>query len=306
MRILVTGAKGLIGKAILDAATHHELIPTSREDADLRVYSECVDLITQVKPEAIIHCAAMVGGIGGNLLKGGEFFRDNILINTNVLEASRVSGVDNVTAFLSTCIFPDQATYPLTVSQLHQGEPHPSNFAYAHAKRMLDIQVKAYNSQWGTRFKLLIPTNVYGRNDNFSLTEGHVTASLIHRMHIAKTTASTFIVWGTGQAKREFVHASDIASIALLTAELPELSRPLIVTNSTETTILELVEEIRLAFDFAGEVSFDESKPDGQLRKPSSPEELQALFPGYEFLDLRSGINDTVNWFLDEYPKLRK
>jgi len=306
MRILVTGAGGLIGNAIIDAESSHELIPSTRADADLRVVSECLALINQTQPDAIIHCAAMVGGIGGNLQRGGEFFRDNILINTNVLEAARISGVTNVTAFLSTCIFPDKASYPLGVEQLHLGEPHPSNFAYAYAKRMLDIQARAYNSQWGTNFKLLIPTNVYGRNDNFSLTEGHVTASLIHRMHIAKSTGSPFVVWGTGRAKREFVHASDIASVALLTAALPELPRPLIVTNSKETTVLALVDEIAQAFEFDGEVQFDESRPDGQLRKPSSPEDLDAFFPGFKFLDLRSGIRDTVEWFSAEYPNVRK
>ena len=305
MKILVTGGDGLIGSAITRVNLSHELIPINREMADLRNYSETVQVFADQKPDAIIHCAALVGGIGGNMMKSGDYFKDNILINTNVLEAARETNTKNLTTFMSTCIFPDNASYPLTMDQLHNGAPHPSNFAYAFAKRMLDVQVRAYNSQWGTAFKIIVPTNVYGPNDNFSLTEGHVVASLIHKMYLAKREQKEFIMWGSGVAQREFVFSEDVARVALSVAEIDSLPEPLIVSNSSETSIRKLAETIAHLFSFEGEIKSDISKPDGQLRKPSSDQEFRSLFPKYVFTPIEVGLEKTIDWFCSMYPKVR-
>ena len=301
----MTGGDGLIGSAITRVNLSHELIPINREMADLRDYSQVVQVLADHKPDAVIHCAALVGGIGGNMMKSGDYFKDNILINTNVLEAARETNTKNLTTFMSTCIFPDNASYPLTMDQLHNGAPHPSNFAYAFAKRMLDVQVRAYNSQWGTAFKIIVPTNVYGPNDNFSLTEGHVVASLIHKMYVAKREQKEFIMWGSGVAQREFVFSEDVARVALSVAEMDSLPEPLIVSNSSETSIRKLAETIAHLFSFEGEIKSDISKPDGQLRKPSSDREFRSLFPNYEFTHIDVGLEKTIDWFCSMYPKVR-
>jgi GDP-L-fucose synthase len=296
----------MIGSAITRVSRHHEVVPANRADADLLDYSQVVRLIESSEPDAIIHAAALVGGIGGNMMKSGEYFRNNILINTNVLEAARSAGVKNLLTFMSTCIFPEDSKYPLTVDQLHNGSPHPSNYAYAHAKRMLDIQVKAYNTQWNTEFKIVIPTNVYGIRDNFSLTEGHAVAALIHRIFLSKANGSPFTVWGSGKPLREFVYADDIARLSLLALENKGIREPVILTNGIETSISELVKMLVDLIGFENEVQFDLSKPDGQFRKPSSPAVMRALWPDFSFTGLRQGLEQTVDWFLREYPNVRK
>lgn len=306
LRILVTGSDGLVGSAIQRLTTTHDVWPANREHGDLRDMAKCLELIQTVEPDAIIHCAALVGGVSSNSLRGGEYFRDNILLNANVLEAARVSGVKNVTAFLSTCIFPEAVSYPITVDQLHRGEPHPSNSPYSYAKRMLDVQVRAYNNQWGTKFKLIVPTNVYGPRDNFSLTEGHAAPSLIHRMFLAKESREPFVMWGTGKALREFVYSSDIAKLAVDVAGLDQLDVPLIASPGEETSVRELVELIAELLDFSGEIITDESMPEGQLRKPSSRQDLENIFPDFKFTSLRIGIEETVSWFTSAYPNIRK
>jgi GDP-L-fucose synthase len=305
MRILVTGASGMIGTALVSSQSQHEILGAARSDADLTSYEETFELLKSLKPDAVVHAAALVGGIGGNTMKSGQYFRDNILINTNVLEASRACGIENLTTFMSTCIFPDEAKYPLTVDQLHSGEPHSSNFAYAYAKRMLDVQVRAYNKQFKTRYKIVIPTNVYGPNDNFNLIEGHAVPALIHRMYLAKQNNTSFEVWGTGRARREFVFSEDIALLTLGVVERHSLDNPLILTNSSETTILGLVDTIKEIMGFQGEIRLDPTKPDGQLRKPSSDLDFRRLFPDFRFTDLQEGLEKTVRWFVSRYPDLR-
>lgn len=305
MRVLVTGSRGLIGSAVVRVNKKHEIIQSNKSELDLRDYSKTLSLFKSESPDAIIHCAALVGGIGGNLMKSGEYFRDNILINTNVLEAARESGVNNLVAFMSTCIFPNEATYPLTTDQLHKGEPHPSNFGYAYAKRMLDIQVRAYNAQWKTNFKILIPTNVYGIHDNFSLTEGHVVPALIHKMYISKQYGTPIEIWGTGNPKREFVFSEDVAQVALKVIEIDDLKEPLIITNGLETSIKELSGVIGNLIDLRNDVYFDSTKPDGQMRKPSSKVEFDRYFPEFAFTSLDEGIKKTIDWFVENYPMIR-
>ena len=147
-----------------------------------------------------------VGGLGSNMNFKGEYFYDNIMINTNVIEQARVHGVKKLVSFLSTCIFPDIIEYPLTESKIHLGPPHFSNDAYAYAKRMADIQIRSYKEQYDLDYKSVIPTNIYGPNDNFSLTHGHVVPMLIHKMYFSKNNLP-FEVWGTGKPLREFIYS---------------------------------------------------------------------------------------------------
>jgi len=145
-------------------------------------------------PEYVIHTAGKIGGLLGNMNHKGQFFYENITINTNVLEAARVAKVEKVLSFLSTCIFPDNIKYPLTEDQIHNGEPHNSNYPYAYAKRMLDVQSRAYREQYGCNYVCVIPTNIYGPNDNFNLESGHVLPSLIHKCYLAKQNNEDFVI----------------------------------------------------------------------------------------------------------------
>ena len=207
---------------------------------------------------------------------------------------------------MSTCVFPNDATFPLTVDQLHAGPPHPSNFGYAYAKRMLDVQSRAYRAQWNLNYSLAIPTNIYGPHDNWNLTEGHVVPALIHKVYLAHLNGTPLTVWGTGSPLREFVHSSDIARLAVWMLESYEEEKPLILTSGLEVSIKNLVELVVQEMEFEGQVIFDEKMPDGQYRKPSDRSSLNSLLPNFEFKSLQEGIQETVTWFKNNYPNLRK
>jgi GDP-L-fucose synthase len=263
MKTLVTGGYGMVGSAM------ETQIKLSREICDLTNPKQTEALFRTIRPEGVIHCAGKVGGIGGNSNYKGEYFYDNLMINTNVIESSRRAGVKRLVAFLSTCVFPDNVSYPLTVDQVHQGEPHSSNYPYAYAKRMADVQIRAYREQYGLNYTSIIPSNIYGPNDNFSLEHGHVMPMLIHKLYLAKKNKTDFTVWGSGKPLREFIYSKDIAKIAEWALENYEGTEPLIVSGDEEISIKDLVGLLVDEFKFKGKVVFDETKPDGQFRKPS-------------------------------------
>ena len=180
--ILVTGGSGMVGQAFNEVQTEKELLLLSSRECDLRDKKKTYELFNYLKPEAVIHLAARVGGIQANMSHMAEFYLDNVLINTHVLEASRRTGVKKVVSLLSTCVYPDDVTYPLSEDQIHNGQPHSSNFAYAYAKRMLDIQSRAYRQQYGCNFITAIPNNLFGENDNYHLENSHVIPAIMHKM----------------------------------------------------------------------------------------------------------------------------
>ena len=305
MTTLVTGSNGLVGSALRELIKEDAYF-ASREDADLTNYSETEDLFLRVKPEKVIHLAALVGGIGGNLMHSGEYFRNNLQININTLEAARKVGVQRLVSFMSTCVFPNDGPYPLTPQSLHLGQPHPSNFGYAYAKRMLEVQSRAYRAQWGLDYVVAIPTNIFGPNDNFNLIEGHVVPALIHKTFIAKETKSDLTVWGSGKPLREFIYSKDVATLTLWMLENYSEPEPLILTSGKEIAIKDLVRTVTGKMDFNGKINFDETKPDGQFRKPSSNSVLLEKLSNFEFTSLDFGIKQTVNWFENNYPNVRK
>jgi GDP-L-fucose synthase len=300
MKTLVTGGYGMVGSAM------ETQIKLSREICDLTNPKQTEALFRTIRPEGVIHCAGKVGGIGGNSNYKGEYFYDNLMINTNVIESSRRAGVKRLVAFLSTCVFPDNVSYPLTVDQVHQGEPHSSNYPYAYAKRMADVQIRAYREQYGLNYTSIIPSNIYGPNDNFSLEHGHVMPMLIHKLYLAKKNKTDFTVWGSGKPLREFIYSKDIAKIAEWALENYEGTEPLIVSGDDEVSIKDLVGLLVDEFKFKGKVVFDETKPDGQFRKPSDNSKIKELLPDFEYTPFEVGIKETVNWFKENYENARK
>jgi len=305
MKLLITGADGLVGSAI-KKLNPENAIYVSHEDIELTDFSATKRLFEDIRPTHVIHTAAQVGGIGANSKHPGEFFRNNLLINLNVLESARLLGVEKLISFMSTCIFPDKIEYPLNEKNLHNGAPHPSNFGYAYAKRMIDVQSRAYRKEYGCNFITAMPTNVYGPHDNFSLEDGHAVAALMHRCYIMKKENKDLEVWGTGSPLREFVFSEDIARLSLWALENYNEEDPIIFTSGTENSIKELVEIIALKMDYNGKLVFDTSKPDGQLRKPSDPTKLKKYLPDFEFTPLDEGTEKTVKWFVENYPEIRK
>ena len=295
MNLLVTGGNGLVGSAITAD------FKPDRDELDLMDFFAIIDYIEENEITHIIHCAAKVGGIKANMEHLGEFFYDNITMNSNLLEAARQCGVEKVVSFMSTCVFPDDATYPLSTDQIHKGEPHSSNYAYAYAKRMLEVQSRAYREQYGCNFVTVIPCNIYGPNDNFDLESSHVIPALIHKCYIAKENNTNFTVWGTGQAYREFIYVDDVATIAKWVLHNYNESEPFIISPNEEISMAVLAQTIMFKMNGNGTIEYDHTKPDGQLRKPSDNSVLKRSLPDFEFIPIQEGLSKTINWFLEEY-----
>ncbi len=304
-KILVTGATGLLGKAIQELAVP-DMIFIGSKDADLTDFKQAQKIFQKVRPTQVIHLAAQVGGIGGNSMHTGEYFRNNIMINTNVLEAARLAGVKKLVSFMSTCVFPDKCKYPLNEKNIHNGPPHPSNFGYAYAKRMLEVQSNAYRNEWGCNYIIAIPTNIYGPHDNFSLKDGHAIPSLIHKCFLAKKNKVDLPVWGSGKPLREFVLSDDIAKLAVWALDNYNEPSPIILSSGIEISVKDLVLLIANKMKFTGKIIFDDTKPDGQFRKPSDTTKFRKYLPDFKFTPIGKGIEKTVDWFVKNYPNIRK
>jgi GDP-L-fucose synthase len=298
-KLLVTGGNGLVGSSIISDVK-------IGKQYDLRSVEETNKMFEYHKPTHVIHCAGKVGGLSANMNYKGEFFYDNIMINTNVIESARLNNVKKLVSFLSTCVFPDNIEYPITEKKIHLGEPHSSNYPYAYAKRMADIQIRAYREQYGLEYVSVIPTNIYGPNDNFSLESGHVIPMLLNKMYIAQRDNTDFVVWGSGKPLREFIYSKDVAELSLWAVDNYNETEPIIFSNSTEISIKDLVDLLINEFNFKGKVIFDKTKPDGQFRKPSDNSKLKTYLPNFEFTPIEKGLKETINWFIENYEKSRK
>ncbi|NWH77467.1 FCL synthase, partial [Piaya cayana] len=338
-RILVTGGTGLVGKAIEkvvadgEGQPDEEWIFVSSKDANLTSAVETKTLFERHKPTHVIHLAAMVGGLFKNIRYNLDFWRRNIHINDNVLHSAYETGVQKVVSCLSTCIFPDKTTYPIDESmvsvsiptcslvetpallysllscpQIHNGPPHSSNFGYSYAKRMIDVQNRAYFEQHGCRFTAVIPTNVFGPHDNFNIEDGHVLPGLIHKVYLAKQTGSALTVWGTGKPRRQFIYSLDLARLFLWVLREYDEVEPIILSvgEDDEVSIREAAEAIIEAMDFRGELVFDTTKADGQFKKTASNAKLQRYLPGFQFTPFKQAVKETCTWFSTNYASARK
>jgi len=299
-KILITGGTGLVGSSFPDG------IKTSSKELDLLNYNHSYEFIKNINPDSIIHCSAMVGGLYQNMNNPAEFFDKNISINSNILKIAKNLKIKQFIGFLSTCIFPDNLNKPFEEENLHLGPPHNSNYGYAYAKRMLDIQVKAYNEQFGLNYFNVIPTNVYGINDNFNLESSHVVPALIHKVYLAIKNNQDLVVYGSGIAKREFIFSEDLSKICLLLLEKYKDKDSIIISPSKQVTIKELVELIVNISNFRGKVIFDETKSDGQLIKNTNNKKLRSILPDFKFTPIEIGLEKTINWFFENYERARK
>ena len=309
MKILVTGGTGLIGSAIKEICNNYkyEFIFLSSKDCNLEDFNETSKLFNKIKPDYVIHLAAYVGGLFKNLKYKVDMLEKNVMINHNVLKCSHIYNVKKVVSCLSTCIFPDKTTYPINENMLHDGPPHKSNDAYAYAKRLLEIQSKSYQEQYNKNFICVIPTNIYGSNDNFSLEDGHCIPSLIHRCYIAKRENKPFKVLGTGKPLRQFIYSEDLAELIIWVLEKYDDKDSIIlsVSENDEVSINDVVKEISKCFNYTN-IKYDTSFSDGQYKKTADNNKLMKLYGNYNFTKIDKGIRNTVEWFIKNYDNCRK
>ena len=305
MRVLITGGTGMVGSAFKNIETDHDLILVGSKDCDLMNYDQTFKMFAYYMPNAVIHLAAKVGGVKGNSEYVADYFHENIMMNANVLDISRRFRVEKVVSLLSTCIYPDKPTYPLTEDQIHNGEPHESNFGYAYAKRMLEVQSRAIRNQYGLNYITAVPNNIYGPKDNFDLDNGHVIPAMIRKFYEAKKNNADVTLWGSGQPLREFTYSEDIAKALLFLLDNYEESSPINIGTTREVSIKKVSEIISREIGFAGKIVWDTTKPEGQLKKPSSNKKFLDMCPNLCYTDLEKGLEQTCKWFADNYPNVR-
>jgi len=236
-----------------------------------------------------------------------QFFRDNMSMNDNVLECSRLHKVQKVVSCLSTCIFPDKITYPIDETMVHLGPPHTSNEGYSYAKRMLDVQSRLYRDQ-GHNFVSVIPTNVYGPHDNYNLEDGHVIPGLLHKCYLAKKNNTDLTIWGTGSPLRQFIFSEDMGALIVWTLFNYNDKEPLILSvgEEDEISIAEAARGVAEAMNFTGNVVMDTTKSDGQFKKTASNKKLKSLYPEFKFTPWKEAIKKSADWFNENYEKARK
>lgn len=307
--VLVTGGTGLVGTAINAVGENYPLYKftfISSKDCDLRDSIETDKLICKMKPDIVIHLAAAVGGLFKNMSNKAEMYEMNVRINTNVLSACSKYNVSKVVSCLSTCVFPDKVTYPIEEKMLHDGPPHNSNEGYAYAKRMLDVQSRMYRDSLNQNFICVIPTNIYGENDNFNLQDAHVIPALIHKCFIAKENNTDFVVSGSGKPLRQFIYSRDLAKLIMWAVDFYNHSEPITLCGGpeSEVSIGEIAYNIARALDFKGNIVFDTSKADGQHRKMASNERLKSFYGNVKLTPIDTGLASTVKWFVTNYGKI--
>ncbi len=250
-----------------------------------------------------------MGGLFANMNYPVEFYRENMIMNDVIMEVCKEYKVAKLVSCLSTCIFPDKTTYPIDETMVHNGPPHFSNAGYAYAKRMIDVMNKAYNKQYGCNFTSVIPTNVYGPNDNFHLKDGHVLPALIHKAYIAKRDGTEYYIWGSGTPMRQFIFNEDLGRLFLWVLRNYDSPEPitLSVGEEDEVSIKDVALWVAEAFELpASQIHFDTTKADGQFKKTATNAKLRSFLPDYKFKDLKQGIFDTCQWFKDNFETARK
>ena len=301
-KVLVTGSFGLVGSAIQKLAHfyNYNFVFSGSQECDLTNYKETNDYFNKEMPNIVIHLAACVGGLYKNMNNKVEMLENNLLINFNVIKCCNNIGVERCICILSTCIFPDKTTYPIDETMLHNGPPHNSNDAYAYAKRMMEVHCRAYNEHGNTNYSCIIPTNIYGANDNYSLTDGHVIPSLIHRCHLAKLSGEPFEVRGTGLPIRQFVYSDDLAQLIL--ESINRLTREnMIISPREEHSIGYVATLIAREYDYEDQLVLNTSFSDGQYKKTTNTTKLRKMFPNFRFTEIEDGIRESVLFFKNNY-----
>jgi GDP-L-fucose synthase len=316
-RIYVAGHRGLVGSAICRALAregYENLLLPERAKLNLLDQQQVREYFAQQRPDYVFLAAAKVGGIQANNSYPAEFIYDNLQIQCNIIDAAYRVGVRRLLFLGSSCIYPKLAPQPMREEYLLTGTLEPTNEPYAIAKIAGIKMCEAYNRQHGTTFLSLMPTNLYGPNDNFDLTSSHVLPALLRKFHEAKIArADSVTIWGSGTPRREFLHVDDLAAASLFVMGLDDASArdtflayptPAFVNVGTgeDLTIAELAEMMREVVGFSGRLVYDAAKPDGTPRKLLDVSRLQKL--GWQpRIPLRQGIEGTYRWFVEQQVK---
>lgn len=302
-KIYVAGHRGLVGSAIvraLEAAGYTNLLTRTRQELDLLDTNAVAAFFAAERPEYVFLAAAKVGGIMANKTFPADFIRENIQIQTNTIDAAHKSGVRKLLFLGSSCIYPKLAPQPIKEEYLLTGALESTNNAYAIAKIAGIIMCQSYRQQYGSNFISVMPTNLYGPNDNFDLETSHVLPALIRRFHEAKTgNAPSVTLWGTGTPMREFLHVDDLAAACLQLMCTYDGGEIVNIGTGEDVTIKVLAETVAMVVGYRGTIEWETSKPDGTPRKLLDVSKLHQL--GWQHtIKLEDGIRSTYNWYCNQ------
>jgi GDP-L-fucose synthase len=307
MKVLVLGSAGLVGSPFKKLLGEDHIYHT-RKDVDLsdeKLTKEYISYhVNNSGVDTIINCGAKIGGVQANLLDNRNYFLQNYLISNNVINAAFESNIKNFVNFSSTCVFPDQdVTYPLTANQIDLGPPHPSNRGYAYSKRLSGYQTKMFREYTGNNWITVIPANVYGPHDNFHPDFSHIIPGIIQRAYHCKYKNEDFTVWGDGSPLRQFIHTDDLAKNILWAIDNWNSGTPFMALTEKEISVLDIAKIVIKKFEIdEDKIIFDSTKPKGQFKKPAKSD----VPKDYKFIDLEQGINETIDWFINNYNTARK
>ncbi|TCN14070.1 GDP-L-fucose synthase [Bacillus sp. BK006] len=301
-KIYVAGHRGLVGSAIvrkLQEKGYSNLVYRTSAELDLRNKPQVDAFFAEEKPEFVFLAAAKVGGIVANNEYPAEFIHDNLLIQSNIIDAAYRNNVEKLLFLGSTCIYPKLAPQPLKEEYLLTGALEPTNEPYAIAKIAGIKMCESYNRQYGTKYISAMPTNLYGPNDNFDLHTSHVLPALLRKFHEAKESNAPFVeMWGTGRPKREFLYSDDLADACVFLMNTYEGNEIVNIGVGEDITIKELGEKVKAVVGYEGDIQFDTSKPDGTPRKLVDVTKLNGLGWKAETA-LEDGLQKAYQWFLD-------
>lgn len=310
--VIVTGGAGFLGSHVIDRlralGCTRITVPRSAR-TDLTDKDTIRRLYAEVKPDLVLHLAAVVGGIGANRENPGAYFYQNLIMGTQLMEEARLQGIPKFVALGSICAYPKFAPVPFSEDHLWDGYPEETNAPYGLAKKMMLVQAQAYRTQYDYNAIYLLPVNLYGPGDNFNLAYSHVISAVIRKCLEARDAGADHVeVWGTGQPTREFLYVEDAASAILLAAETYDSSEPVNLGSGKEITIRDLVTIIATMTGFDGELRYDNSKPDGQPRRCLDVSRAEALFGFKAGTTLEAGLRATIEWYegvRKDYPEGR-
>jgi GDP-L-fucose synthase len=303
-RVVVTGGAGFLGGYVVDGLQERgcgNILVPKIEDYDLVDISNIVRMYEDMKPDIVIHLAAVVGGIGANREHPGEFFYKNLMMGVQLIEQARLRNIEKFVAIGTICAYPKFTPVPFREEDLWNGYPEETNAPYGLAKKMLLVQSQAYRAQYGFNSIFLLPVNLYGPGDNFDPATSHVIPALIKKCVDAIEAGDGHIeCWGTGKVSREFIYAADAAEGILLATEHYNEPEPVNIGAGFEITIRDLAQKIAELTGFGGEMRWDPSKPDGQPRRRLDVSRAKQLFGFEAKTSFDEGLKATVEWYREK------